>query len=340
MNLTEKGITLFELLITISILGVVAAIGAPRVTQAFENIQKDQVLDDVRYIEQSARTYCSRSINDCEIGDVLSAEDLAEYMHAIDQTYNLSVKRVGRTSYGVYYAKAGEFSFPFDEKGQLLSKEFSPTSSSRNHVNTASASSIPESPGDSAVFPDWESGTFGVGDRVSYNDRVFEIRDESGIYVSPDESNLQTYGPFQEVEINNEFRVFNTYEAGDEVNFQGATYEMRHEGGNGVYPDQSYAWQEQTVEWRYYNVYESGDVILHNGDQYEALHYTEGVEPGTPEAAGVWQNLSTEEWDSNNIYHSGDVVLYEGIEYEAQWWTQGDNPAENSGPWQVWQIVE
>ncbi len=340
MRKREEGVTLFELLIVIVVLGVVAAIGAPRVTQAFENMQRDQLLDDVRYIEQSAKTFCSRSINECEIGDVLTAEDLEEYLQAIDLSYDVSVKRIGRTSYGVYYAKSGEFSFPFNEEGRLLSKEFSPMASSRERVHVANPSSLPESPDDPAVFPEWESGAFGVGDRVSYNDRVFELRDESGITTPPEEENLEPYGPFQEVEIGNEFRIFNTYHQGDEVHFQGATYVMLYEGGNGEYPDQSYNWQEQTVEWRYYNVYQKDDVVMHHGDQYMAHEYNEGVEPGTPEAEAIWQNLSTDEWDPNNIYYEDDVVLYEGVLYEAQWWTQGDNPAENSGPYQVWQEID
>lgn len=47
-----------------------------------------------------------------------------------------------------------------------------------------------------------------------------------------------------------------------------------------------------------------------------------------------------ENWDSNSIYNTGDKAIYNGNLYEAQWWNRGANPAQNSGSWAVWQLLD
>lgn len=44
-------------------------------------------------------------------------------------------------------------------------------------------------------------------------------------------------------------------------------------------------------------------------------------------------------WDAGTIYNTGDQVVYNGNVYEAQWWNRDANPAQNSGPWSVWQLL-
>ncbi|MCX2781954.1 cellulase family glycosylhydrolase [Microbulbifer thermotolerans] len=41
-------------------------------------------------------------------------------------------------------------------------------------------------------------------------------------------------------------------------------------------------------------------------------------------------------WDIGAVYTGGSAVQYQGVKYVANWWTQGENPAQNSGPYQVW----
>lgn len=41
-------------------------------------------------------------------------------------------------------------------------------------------------------------------------------------------------------------------------------------------------------------------------------------------------------WDDKTVYLTGDSVQHGGVKYQAAWWTKGANPAQNSGPWEVW----
>jgi len=41
-------------------------------------------------------------------------------------------------------------------------------------------------------------------------------------------------------------------------------------------------------------------------------------------------------WQASVVYLNGDRVAYNNVEYTARWWTTNDNPADNSGPWDVW----
>jgi len=50
-------------------------------------------------------------------------------------------------------------------------------------------------------------------------------------------------------------------------------------------------------------------------------------------------NCQVAEWSASQVYNNGDSVSYQGNEYKANWWNQNSNPAENSGPWQVWTLV-
>lgn len=42
------------------------------------------------------------------------------------------------------------------------------------------------------------------------------------------------------------------------------------------------------------------------------------------------------EWQAASVYVTGDRVAHNNVEYTARWWTRNNNPAENSGPWDVW----
>ncbi len=44
----------------------------------------------------------------------------------------------------------------------------------------------------------------------------------------------------------------------------------------------------------------------------------------------------TPAWQASSLYVRGNKVSHLGYEYTAQWWTRGDDPANNSGPWNVW----
>ncbi|MFP4077753.1 MAG: carbohydrate-binding protein, partial [Candidatus Izemoplasmataceae bacterium] len=323
-----------EILVSIAILGIIATISTPTIAKTYENMQKDDVLDQALQIERAAEKYCLKNEGVCTVGEEIPNDDIEPYLNGLKTDHTYSVKRTGLRDYAVHFASSDAFSFPYDEDGKLISKELKPSSGNRDMVNKP-ASFEGEDP--SFDFPEWTEGSFETGDRVLYDDKVFEIRDESGIHNPPEPSNLQPYGPFQEVEIGNEYRNYNTYYAGDTVTYDGMTYEMNHEGGNGQYPDETFAWNALTSTWQPTNDYDTGDTVNHEGETYKAHHGgADGIEPGSEQSRGVWQNISSEAWVPTNIYNDGDRVEYNGVVYEAQWYTDQDEPGNSA----VWSVVQ
>ena len=335
----SKGITMIELLVAIVILGIVGSLSTPIIAKTYENMQKDKIIEDALHIERAAENYCLRPMNACTIGEEIPMEKFVEYVDGYDETYTVTVKRLSERSFGIYYAREGEYSFPFNDDGLLVSKELSARTASKDLVNIPSNSvDIPEQDfggggSDESLlgFPEWSEGTYSVGDRIRYDNKIFEIRHAGGIWAPPMETNLEPYGGFQEVEIGNDFRSYNTYYKGDTINYQGATYEMLHEGGNGETPSESLAWQEQTMSFTPFNVYNKDDAVIYNGHTYVAMHDgATGVEPDTFSSIGVWQNISSDKWEEYNTYYKSDVVEYQGKSYEALSYTQNDNPTTSS----------
>jgi prepilin-type N-terminal cleavage/methylation domain-containing protein len=335
----NKGITLIELLVGIVILGIIGAMSTPLIGQSFENMQKDKILEDSLHIERAAENYCLRPENACPIGEDVPMEKLVEYIDGYDESYTVTVKRISERSFGIYYASTDEYSFPFNQEGKLISRELSARTATRDLVNIPGESEdVPDqdlgNDDNSSVldFPEWEEGAHSVGDRIQYDGKVFEIRHGDGVWSPPTVDNLRPYGGFQEVEIGNSYRAYNTYTTGDTVRYQGMTYTMRHEGGNGEDPSTSLAWQAQTMRYTPYNVYDTGDSVVHKGSTYIALNWGTGIEPGTEASTGVWQNISSDKWEPYNTYDSGDTVEYKGTTYKASYFTQNDNP-ETSSVW-------
>lgn len=59
----------------------------------------------------------------------------------------------------------------------------------------------------------------------------------------------------------------------------------------------------------------------------QSLNVSDGNNPG---CSGI------SAWQATAVYVGGDQVSHQGRKYQANWWSQGDNPAQNSGPWEVW----
>ncbi len=59
------------------------------------------------------------------------------------------------------------------------------------------------------------------------------------------------------------------------------------------------------------------------------------VSKGSNGGGGLCSGI--ELWDASSVYVSGDTVQIDNVKYTAAWWTKGANPAQNSGPWQVWE---
>ncbi|MGF1688645.1 glycosyl hydrolase family 18 protein [Photobacterium japonica] len=49
---------------------------------------------------------------------------------------------------------------------------------------------------------------------------------------------------------------------------------------------------------------------------------------------------SIETWSANKSYTGGSQVQEAGSVYKANWWSQGNNPAQNSGAYQEWKLVD
>lgn len=342
--LNNKGITLIELLVGIVILGIIGAMSTPIIGESYENMQKDKIIEDSLHIERAATNYCLRPENACPIGEDVQMDKLIEYIDGYDEEYTINVKRLSERSFGIYYAAENEYSFPFNEEGLLVSRELTAESASRDLVNIpAGSETVPEQDlkdDESSEqeeptfdFPKWEANVFSVGNRVQYDGRVFEIRDESGVTSPPEAQNLRPYGAFQEVEIGNDYRPYNTYYKGDTIKYEGATYKMLNEGGNHEKPSESLEWQEMTTFYTPYNRYKKDDTVKHEGYTYIALNEgATGIEPGTPSAKDRWNNITGDAWYPYNTYRSGDTVQYNGTTYSAKYYSFNDNP-ETSSVW-------
>ncbi|MCP5077292.1 MAG: glycoside hydrolase, partial [Psychromonas sp.] len=44
-------------------------------------------------------------------------------------------------------------------------------------------------------------------------------------------------------------------------------------------------------------------------------------------------------WQSSKVYNDGDKVSQNNNIYQAHWWTKNQSPADNNGPWSVWELV-
>ena len=58
----------------------------------------------------------------------------------------------------------------------------------------------------------------------------------------------------------------------------------------------------------------------------------------TENTTGVCIGLPS--WDAASVYLASDEVRHNGNKYQANWWSQGQDPFTNSGPWQVWTLLE
>lgn len=339
-TLNNKGITIMELLVTIVILGIIGSISTPVIGKSLENMQKDQIIEDSMHIERAAENFCLRPENVCPIGEDVPMEKLIDYIDGYDESYTVTVKRISERSFGIFYASTDEYSFPFNKEGKLISKELSARTATRDLVNIPGESEdVPDqdlgNDDDSTIldFPKWKEGTHSVGDRVQYDGKVFEILRNQGTQIPPEVSNLSSYGPFQEVEIGNSYRAYNTYKKDDIVEFEDSTYLMLNEGGNHETPSKSLEWQELTTLYTPYNRYKRDDTVKHEGASYIALNGgATGLEPGTSSSMGFWNNISSDTWQPYNTYSRGETVEYNGKTYETKNWSQNDNP-ETSNRW-------
>ncbi|MFP4287476.1 MAG: type II secretion system protein [Candidatus Izemoplasmataceae bacterium] len=316
--MNQKGVTLIEILIVIVVLGIVSAVSLPSATNIFTSGQKDQVLTAAIELERAAKSYCREdNYISCPTGTVLTETEVASYTTLVDETYTVRIT-IGPTirSVYVYYAKTGEFSFPFNEDGR---KQYTilngvsylgkvPTSSSEDFVNEAFDAS-------DLTMPAWSPNTFLVGDVFTYDGATWQVRTLDSIGSPPTLGvNLEVNGPYQE--ITPEYKAYNTYVTNDFVLFNSKRFKAINDSMSGIEPESQVGWQEITPLWRDYNVYEIGDIVYHNDATFEAvLENMTGIEPST--TAG-WQEL-TDNWRVFNFYYKGDRITYEadGLRYGA-----------------------
>lgn len=334
--MNNKGFTLLELLAVLAILGIVGFLAAPQISPIFDNIRRDQILNEARDIERAARYFCNSQANLCEVGERLYKADIDHLVsNQVNPDYDYRVTVLYTGQYAVYYAKEDALSFPFNPKGYLATSERVPTLTSRDFVN------IPRFFG--GDYPDWDPALdFDIGDRYKYDEvgvedkRSWEILTEYGTENPPptESDNPDDYEHWQEVGIDDAFRFYNDYVVGEMVSYEYETdkyrfYYLLHEDGNGEEPPTSINWQEITNRWREYNVYYAGDIVWWHQDpadpnndtmhQYQALSDNfYGIEPGTESAFGDWQNISTNLWNQYNTYNQGDIVYHNDEKYEAR----------------------
>ena len=134
----------------------------------------------------------------------------------------------------------------------------------------------------STVFP-WNPNTsYQIGDRFTFDGKLWEVRGFGDYTLPPEGSKLRPFGPYQEV--TDEYRSYNTYFSGDIVIFNGIQYQALYGGMSGQTPGTVVGWQALVDEWQFFNVYQAGDQVLYNGNTYEANYYTQG---NVPEGSNV-----------------------------------------------------
>lgn len=133
--MTNKGVTLFELLIVIVVMGILAAFSVPAVDNVLDNVNKDAVLTNARTVENAAKSYCSQSIlDDCNIDDTLDDSQLSSFIYGIDETYTYTATKTDTNHWSVVYTKTDELSFPFDAESNEVELQV-PSLSDRTLVN-------------------------------------------------------------------------------------------------------------------------------------------------------------------------------------------------------------
>ncbi len=376
MALNQKGLTIFEVLIVIVLLAIVAGVSYPVASRTLENTQKDTVLQQAREIEYAAGEYC-RSIghHSCETGDVLLESQLDDFVNNIEDDYAYFVRVQNLRAFEVVYAKEGELSFPYDEDGIRIVSGKVPSSGEQDHVHRAQHTpAIPDEDEESdQEASSWSTETtYTEGEEVIHNGTVYYAQwwtegtepgtDPVWQAVSDNWHQHNWYEEGDEIEyegtlyraqywnegeppsdsyawnaLTSEWHPTNTYDAGDTVIYEGETYEA-HEWNQGESPEASYSWQALTDEWRYYNTYEAGDEVVYQGSSYEASWWSQG---DRPDQSLVWQASSTEQWHPNSIYEEGDEVTHGGDRFVAQYWTEGDPPQSNHGePGHPWERID
>jgi len=184
---------------------------------------------------------------------------------------------------------------------------------------------------------EWDPSTnYQIGDRFTYNGKLWEIRDTGDYSLPPEGDKLRPFGPYQE--ITDEYRAYNTYFEGDSVLFEDIEYIALFNGLSGETPGTVFGWEAQTNIWQPFNQYSEGDIVLFEGVEYEAIQNgLIGDEPGTI----VGWNALVDEWQPFNVYNEGDQVTFDGNRYEANFWTQGDEPSgTNVGEFAQWRLIE
>lgn len=116
--MNNRGVTLVELIVVIVIIGVVSAFAVPATTRYFKTAKQESVYNTVLVIEDSAEAYCLE--NTCSTGDELTDSELGEYMTNIDTEFEYTATLLANGSFAVTYYKEGEYSFPSNDDGELI----------------------------------------------------------------------------------------------------------------------------------------------------------------------------------------------------------------------------
>jgi prepilin-type N-terminal cleavage/methylation domain-containing protein len=116
--MNKNGLTLIELIAVIVIIGVIAGIATFFIGNIIEDQRKSAILADAQVIESAARLYC---INEtCTIGDILTENELSNYVSNIKEDYNYQATVLDGYTYTVIIYSENNFSFPYNEDGILV----------------------------------------------------------------------------------------------------------------------------------------------------------------------------------------------------------------------------
>lgn len=354
-GMNEKGVTLFEILTVIVILGIVGGISFPVAEQVLAGSQKDSVYSDVLVIHNEARKACLPPEDGDHCEDQVSEDTL--YNEESSETFGImSAEAHDYIGYGTVDSDgivSGNNSRILAYFGNDEASDLEILDEDRLYLD-----------GDYEYYAikinqTWQVAYYNgeyayLGNPVldsskDSRDSIQHVGDdyhtllEDFVEYLADTSYWEndTVGDHPSYEaIRNDG---DSVEVGDRFTYKGDTYEFRKVGGesidwegNVIPPEGStlYSYgpyQEITDEWRSHNTYYKDDTVTHNGKEYIALD--EGAnnhEPGS--SIGDGWNVMVEEgdyWEQYNIYEEGDTVTYEGMEYEAQWYNQNEEPTSS-----------
>lgn len=181
--MNNKGVTLIELIAILVVLGIIAAIAIPKVSDVIIEANKTKILTSAILIEDSAKTYCTT--NSCEVDQVLTSTELSNYISMPDSAYTYNATVLSNGLIAVTLIKTGDYSFPYSSDGVELEIRV-PSLSSNAEVNINDESDSEDNP-NAPIIPDGEPYIILNGSSTVYVEIATSFDDPGAIaYTSED----------------------------------------------------------------------------------------------------------------------------------------------------------